>query len=61
MLPKILAVLAMVVVLAAAGGYVIYGSGMWDPPKALLTEAEPQPIADEISLPAWRRAGTACF
>ena len=34
MLPKLLAVLAVLVVLAAAGGYVVYGSGMWSPPVA---------------------------
>jgi hypothetical protein len=33
-LPKLLAVLAMVVVLAGAGAYVVYGSGMWNPPQA---------------------------
>jgi hypothetical protein len=34
-LPKILAVLAVVVLLCAAGAYVVYGSGMWNPPPAV--------------------------
>jgi hypothetical protein len=33
-MPKILAVLAIVVGLAAIGAYVVYGSGMWNPPQA---------------------------
>ncbi len=33
-LPKILAVLAIVVGLGAIGAYVVYGSGMWNPPVA---------------------------
>ena len=33
-LPKIIAVVAIVVGLAAIGAYVVYGSGMWNPPQA---------------------------
>ena len=33
-LPKLIAVLAIVVGLCAIGAYVVYGSGMWDPPVA---------------------------
>jgi hypothetical protein len=33
-LPKILAIVAIVVGLAAIGAYVVYGSGMWNPPQA---------------------------
>ncbi len=33
-LPKIIAVLAVVAGLAAIGAYVVYGSGMWNPPVA---------------------------
>ena len=34
MLPKIIAVLAVVIGLAAIGAFVVYGSGMWNPPQA---------------------------
>ena len=33
-LPKLIAVLAVVVGLCAIGAYVVYGSGMWNPPVA---------------------------
>ncbi|HWY63353.1 MAG TPA: hypothetical protein VNW15_15735 [Rhizomicrobium sp.] len=33
-MPKIIAIVAMLVVLCAAGAYVVYGSGMWNPPPA---------------------------
>ncbi|HWC63950.1 MAG TPA: hypothetical protein VG501_10035 [Rhizomicrobium sp.] len=33
-LPKLIAVIAIVVGLAAIGAYVVYGSGMWNPPPA---------------------------
>jgi len=33
-LPKLIAVLAIVVGLCAIGAYVVYGSGMWNPPVA---------------------------
>jgi hypothetical protein len=33
-LPKLIAVIAIVVGLAAVGAYVVYGSGMWNPPPA---------------------------
>jgi hypothetical protein len=33
-LPKLLAILAVVVGLCAIGAYVVYGSGMWNPPVA---------------------------
>ena len=33
-LPKLIAVLAVVVGLCAIGAYVVYGSGMWNPPQA---------------------------
>jgi hypothetical protein len=36
-LPKLLAVLAVVVGLLAVGAYVVYGSGMWNPPQAKST------------------------
>ena len=32
--PKLIAVLAIVVGLLAIGAYVVYGSGMWAPPPA---------------------------
>ena len=31
---KLIAVIAIVVGLAAIGAYVVYGSGMWNPPPA---------------------------
>jgi hypothetical protein len=33
-LSKIIAIVAVVVGLAAIGAYVVYGSGMWNPPPA---------------------------
>jgi hypothetical protein len=33
-MPKLIAVLAILVGLAALGAYVVYGSGMWNPPPA---------------------------
>ena len=33
-LPKLLAILAVVAGLCAIGAYVVYGSGMWNPPIA---------------------------
>lgn len=33
-LPKLIAVIAVVVGLLAVGAYVVYGSGMWNPPPA---------------------------
>lgn len=33
-LPRLIAVLAILVGLAAIGAYVVYGSGMWNPPPA---------------------------
>ena len=34
-LPKFIAVLAVLLVAFAAGAYVVYGSGMWNPPPAV--------------------------
>ena len=33
-LPKIIAILAVVLGLCAIGAFVVYGSGMWNPPVA---------------------------
>jgi hypothetical protein len=33
-LPKIIALIVIVVGLCAIGAYVVYGSGMWNPPPA---------------------------
>jgi hypothetical protein len=33
-LSKIIAIVAIVVGLACIGAYVVYGSGMWNPPQA---------------------------
>jgi hypothetical protein len=33
-LPKLIAVLVVLLGLAAVGAYVVYGSGMWNPPQA---------------------------
>jgi hypothetical protein len=33
-MPKLIAVLAVVLGLCAIGAYVVYGSGMWNPPTA---------------------------
>jgi hypothetical protein len=33
-LPKLIAVLVVLLGLAAIGAYVVYGSGMWNPPQA---------------------------
>jgi hypothetical protein len=33
-MPKIIAILAVVLGLCAVGAYVVYGSGMWNPPAA---------------------------
>jgi hypothetical protein len=35
--PKLLALAIVVAILAAVAGYVVYGSGMWNPPVAQTT------------------------